>query len=274
MPDITSSEFDTDLVVRRLGRPRNEGPTLFLLHGLTGSGAAWPGAVTRWGDRYTMVAVDARGHGESPRFTREQLEAHPGEVMVEDAIHLLGQIGVPPVVVGHSLGGAVALAVAAQRPDLVRAVVLEDPAPLSPGQEQRDPARGEEHLDGIRGSRDASDDEELARLRREQHPTWAEDELLASGRGEQQVDTDYLAHGDLMPGTPWPQLFKALMVPALVVTGDTDQDICVDSDMEQGIAEVANPNVRVVRIEGAGHCVRREQPDQFYAAVDEWLVAH
>ena len=266
--------FDTDLVVRRHGRPHNEAPTLVFLHGLTDSGSGWPGAVSHWVDDYAIITVDARGHGESPRFTRDQLEAHPGDVMVEDAIHLLEQLGEAPVVVGHSLGGAVALAVAVRRPDLVRAVVLEDPAPLGPYEQQHDPARGEEFLSGVRESIAAADEEQLLAQRRDKHPTWAEEELRASGIAEQQMDTDYLAHGDYKPSATWPELFAELIVPALVVTGDADEGICVDGEMEKGMAALANPNVKLVRLSGAGHCVRREQPTRFYQAVDEFLATH
>jgi pimeloyl-ACP methyl ester carboxylesterase/RimJ/RimL family protein N-acetyltransferase len=262
----------TDLAVRRSGRPHNEAPTLVFLHGLTDSGSGWPGAVEHWGSDYAIVSFDARGHGESPRFTREQLDAHPGDVMVADAIAVLEQLGEPPVLVGHSLGGAVALTVAVQRPDLVRAIVLEDPAPLGPDEQQQDPVRGKDFLAGVLESIAAGDS--LMDLRRGLHPDWADDELLVSGRAEQQMDTDYLDRGEFKPSTPWPELFQELLVPALVVTGDAAEGICVDHEMEDGIAAIGNPNVSVVRLAGAGHCVRREQPDKFYAVVDEWLVRH
>lgn len=264
-------EVRTDLSVRHHGRPRNEAPTLLFLHGLTDSGSGWPGAVAHWGGAYSIVAVDQRGHGESPRFTPDQLEQHPGDVMVDDAVSILEQLGQPPVVIGHSLGGAVALATAARRPDLVRAVVLEDPAPLGPDDEQRDPARGEEFAKSLKPSLEASDDEALVEVRRTQHPDWPEDELLVTGRAERQMDLDYLRHGDFKPTTRWPQLFADLIVPALVVTGDAMDEVCIDRAIEDGIREIGNPNVTLVRIQGAGHCIRREQPESYYAAVDDWL---
>jgi pimeloyl-ACP methyl ester carboxylesterase len=274
MTGTAAPELDTDLVVRRHGRAPGEGPTLVFLHGLTDSGAGWPGAVEHWGRDYAIITVDARGHGESPRFTREQLDAGPGEVMVADVVHLLEQLGEAPVVVGHSLGGAVALTVAVRRPDLVRAVVLEDPASLGPDERRRDPARGQDHLTGVNQSIAATDEEELLRLRTEKHPTWSEDELRATGRAEQQMDTGYLAHGDFKPDTTWPELFSELVVAALVVTGDEMDEVCIDADLEAGIAALGNRNVSVVRVRGAGHCIRREQPAAFYEAVDAFLTTH
>jgi len=262
--------IETDLNLRRAGR--HDGPTMLFLHGLTDSGAGWPGAERHWGETYAILAPDQRGHGDSPRFTTAQLEAHPGDVMVDDAIVILEQLDEPAVVVGHSLGGAVALAAAVRRPDLVRSLVLEDPAPLGPFDAQRDPARGLELLGGLRDSLAASDDGELFASRRRAHPDWPEDELLVTGRGEQQVDLEYLAWGDLKPSPRWPELFARVSVPTLVVSGDDMAEVCITDDHERGIMETQNVHVRVVRVPGAGHCIRREQPDAFYAAVDAFLA--
>ena len=93
------------------------------------------------GRGYRVVAVDARGHGLSPRWEPAQLE-RAGEVLVEDLIAVLEELeaascgraalGLPtpaaPVVIGHSMGAATAMVAAVRRPDLVTGVVLEDPA--------------------------------------------------------------------------------------------------------------------------------------------------
>jgi pimeloyl-ACP methyl ester carboxylesterase len=262
----------TDLFVRRAGRNDPGAPAMLWLHGLTDSGAGWPGAERHWGERYAIIAPDQRGHGESPRFTSEQLEGHPGDVMVDDAVAILEQLEAPPVVVGHSLGGAVALAAAVRRPDLVRSIVLEDPAPLGPHDVQRDPARGLEFLAGVRDSLAAATDEELFATRRKAHPDWPEDELLVTGKAEQQMDLEYLAHGDLKPSPRWPELFAEVEVPTLVVSGDDMAAVCITDDHERGIMQAGNVHVRVVRVPGAGHCIRREQPQGFYAAVDGFLA--
>ncbi len=264
------TDLDTDLVVHRHGLRAVEAPTLLFLHGLTDSGEGWPEAVRHWEDQYAIVTVDQRGHGRSPRFTARQLDSHPGEQMVEDAVRLLQQLQ-HPVVIGHSLGGAVALTAAVRRPELVRALVLEDPAPLDTGEPAWRPERGCEYADSVRPSREAVDDEALFRVRKEQHPDWPESELLVTGRAEQLIDLDYLRHGEWKPLTPWPELFERVSVPTLVVSGDAGDELCVDDEMEQGLARIDNPHVELVRIPGAGHCIRRDQPARFYAAVDEWL---
>jgi pimeloyl-ACP methyl ester carboxylesterase len=264
VPDLA-----TDLVVHVHGRPLGEAPTLLFLHGLTDSGRGWPEAVRHWGERFSIVSYDARGHGESPRFTPEQLDGHPGEVMVDDAVRLLEQLD-RPVVVGHSLGGAVALAAATRRPDLVRGVVLEDPAPRGPDEPQQS-GRGEEFLEGVRDSLAAPDEETLYAQRKAQHPGWPDSELLVTGVAEQQMDTDYLGRGDYKPATPWSELYAEVRLPTLVITGDDPDEILVSEEVEQAITTIGNPQVTLVRIAGAGHCIRRDQPEAFYSTVDDWL---
>lgn len=266
----------TDLALHLYGRPLGEAPILLCLHGLTDSGSGWPDAYQRWGDRFAVVAPDQRGHGGSPRFTEEQRAAAPGEVMVEDALAILAQLPEPPVVIGHSLGGAVALTAGVRRPELVRALVLEDPAPLNPREGQPDPARGGEFVAGLRPSLMAADDEALRSARRAAHPGWPETELLVTGRAEQQTDLAYLAAGNWKPTIPWPELARALTVPTLVVSGDPathPDELCVDDDMERGLAEINNEHLRLVRVPGAGHCVRRDQPQRFHELVDPFLTA-
>ncbi len=273
-----TTELDTDLVVRRVGRADNEAPTLVLVHGLTDSGEGWPGAVAHWQDHYSILTYDQRGHGSSPRFTVEECVGHPGDVLVDDLVALLAHLGEPPVVVGHSLGGAVALAAGVRRPDLVRALVVEDPAALMPEEEQRAPVRGEQLARGLAESRAATDDEALLVVRRRQHPDWPEDELLVTGRAEQQVDTTFLALGDYKPSMRWPELLEGLMTATLLVTGDPagvrGGDVVVDDSAERVIMHAANPNVTLVRVPDAGHCVRRERPERFYEVVDAFLATH
>jgi pimeloyl-ACP methyl ester carboxylesterase len=267
-----TEELSTDLTVHHFGRPRHEAPTLVFVHGLTDSGEGWPGAVAHWQDRYAIIAYDQRGHGCSPRFTDDQRAGHPGDVLVDDLVGLLAQLGEAPVVLGHSLGGAVALAAAVRRPDLVRALVLEDPAALGPGEEQRSPGKGKDLVAGLASSLEANDDEALFAARRQQHPDWPQDELVVTGRAEQRMDREFLALGDYKPSPRWPELLDGLVTATLLVTGD--QEVVVDGTVQKVVEAARNPNVELVRVPGAGHCVRRERPDQFFEAVDAFLAGH
>lgn len=101
-----------------------DGPVVVLLHGITSCTDTWDWLVPALADTHRVLRLDFRGHGASGRAGSYHFPDY-----VSDAIALCEQVvGGPSVLVGHSLGGGTAAAVAQQRPDLVRAVVLEDPA--------------------------------------------------------------------------------------------------------------------------------------------------
>ena len=105
------------------GRP--DGPVVLFLHGIISCADTWNWAVPDLVDTHRVLRMEFRGHGDSDRA--------PGTYgftnCVADAIAVLDQlVGGPAVLVGHSLGGGTAAAVAQTRPDLVTAVLLEDPA--------------------------------------------------------------------------------------------------------------------------------------------------
>ncbi|MFJ1457604.1 alpha/beta fold hydrolase [Nocardia sp. N2S4-5] len=108
----------SDLHVHRYGPA--DGPLVLALHGLTGHGRRWEALATDLPE-VRLVAPDLRGHGRSPALPPWTFEA-----VVDDVIPLLDDT--PAVVVGHSFGGAAALHLAHQRPELVRRLVLLDPA--------------------------------------------------------------------------------------------------------------------------------------------------
>jgi pimeloyl-ACP methyl ester carboxylesterase len=96
------------------------GQDILLLHGLMGRATTW-WPVAQWLTRYgRVIAIDARAHGRNP------VQEGRTEDFVADAAKALHG---PSVVIGHSMGGLHAWALAATHPELVRAVVVEDMAP-------------------------------------------------------------------------------------------------------------------------------------------------
>lgn len=110
------------LAYSRSGKP---GATpLVLLHGLSGCAATYSEVARAFADRAAVYALDLRGHGHSDRT--------PGQYnlpnLVGDVVAFLESVvGRPAVVAGHSLGAVTTFALAAARPDLVAAVLCEDP---------------------------------------------------------------------------------------------------------------------------------------------------
>jgi pimeloyl-ACP methyl ester carboxylesterase len=125
-------------------------PPLLLLHGITASHRSWSWLVPGLADRYRVLAPDFRGHGRSGRAPGD----YAPQRYVDDAIAVLEQAAAAPaIVIGHSLGGVTAAALAQQRQDLVRALVLEDP-PLG-SMEEGSAAQGSSVLDSFRLMKEA-----------------------------------------------------------------------------------------------------------------------
>ncbi len=97
-------------------------PAVVLLHGTGGTSRTWTGVAETLAADRIVCAVDLRGHGDSDRSDRYSIGA-----MADDVSVLLPNLADKPVdLVGHSLGGLVALRVAARHPHLLRRLVLED----------------------------------------------------------------------------------------------------------------------------------------------------
>lgn len=99
------------------------GPPLVMFHGVGRRGTDFLPIVPALATRWHLHLIDHRGHGGSGRA--------PGRYRAidhaEDALTVLAWLGRPAVLFGHSLGALVAAAAAATRPELVQAVILEDP---------------------------------------------------------------------------------------------------------------------------------------------------
>jgi pimeloyl-ACP methyl ester carboxylesterase len=105
---------------RRYTQPSHEGrPPLVLIHGAGGNLAFWPPEVRRL-PQAQVYALDLPGHGESAGPSLASIDDYAAAVLAQMRAEQLA----PALVVGHSMGGAVALAVARQAPERVQAMAL------------------------------------------------------------------------------------------------------------------------------------------------------
>jgi pimeloyl-ACP methyl ester carboxylesterase len=122
MNDRTISLDTLSLNITEWGRV---GPPLILLHGGSASSRSWAAVAPVLARDWHVLAPDLRGHGLSGWGPRYHLEDY-----ADDIVQLIDrELDQPAVLVGHSLGGQVAVAIAARRPDVARALVVGD-APL------------------------------------------------------------------------------------------------------------------------------------------------
>jgi lipase len=106
-----------------------DGPAVLALHGVSGHGKRWESFADEYLPEARVIAPDLRGHGRSPWVPPWNFET-----LVADAVEVIGERG-PVLLVGHSFGGAIGLHLAASHPELVRGLVLLDPAIALPGPE-------------------------------------------------------------------------------------------------------------------------------------------
>lgn len=101
------------------------GQPLVILHGLLGSGDNWLGLARAWVQDFDIVVPDLRNHGRSPHAEEAGFAA-----MASDVAELIAAEGLSQVIVlGHSLGGKVAMQLALEHPELVKGLIAVDIAP-------------------------------------------------------------------------------------------------------------------------------------------------
>jgi pimeloyl-ACP methyl ester carboxylesterase len=94
---------------------------LVFIHGAADSGAVWGRQVERFSGEHRVLAVDLPGHGDR----LGELALHSCDDSADDVLHQIEAHGLQaPILVGHSMGGAIALTITLARPELPRALVL------------------------------------------------------------------------------------------------------------------------------------------------------
>src|ERR671927_644457 len=116
-----TEDADERLATRTVG---DAGPHVAFVHGLFGQGKNWTTIAKGLADAHRVLLVDLPNHGHSPWTDR----VHYLD-MVEMLAAELEHLGEPVTLVGHSMGGKVAMQLALRRPELLRALVVVDIAP-------------------------------------------------------------------------------------------------------------------------------------------------
>jgi 3-oxoadipate enol-lactonase len=130
--------------------PWRQAETILLLHGNAESGAAWYGWVPRLARRFRVVRPDMRGFGASTPMPRD----FPWtlDIIIDDFVRLVDMLGVGRFyLVGAKIGGTIARALAARRPERVMTLtVVGTPPPMREGAVERAPELAEEfERDGV-----------------------------------------------------------------------------------------------------------------------------
>ena len=198
------------------------GAPIVFLHGMGTSSSTWERCMELLEDRFTVVAPDLLGHGDSPvlddpsEYTRDRALDDLDDVLDD----LAADLDTPAVLVGHSLGGYLALAHAATRPGAVRGVVV-----LNTGPGYRDPVKREEWN---------------ARSRRNAHRFGVPEQVTTLNLQEDSVVMDRLAE---------------MTTPTLVLAGSGDRPEYTGAGEYLGRKM---PDARLAVVDGGGHSMHED----------------
>jgi esterase len=248
-------------------RDYGSGHPLTILHGLLGSGGNWH-TLSRsvFSESRRVVVADMRNHGKSPHDSRLDYE-----VMADDVVELWDGMGVEASdLMGHSMGGKVAMQLALTHPERVSRLVVVDMAPRG-----YQPA----HEALFQALADAAP---ATKRSRAQVDAFLKDRI--PDIGVRQFLLKNLAHGP--DGLHWQMNLEAIVSnydrilegltvfatyegPTLFIRGGRS-DYILDDD--NGIIQAYFPQAQLVTIPGAGHWVHAEAPGPFADAVTEFLA--
>lgn len=255
-----------------------DAPPLLLLHGGNQSAHSWDLVSLHLADRYHIYALDQRGHGDS-EWARDA-EYAPDQ-MARDALALIAQEGAAaPIVVGHSMGGMVAMRLTALEPTLPRAVGLVD---VGPEVSQR----GAETIRNfvVRNTEFDQLDQFIDRVvaydpfrSREHIERTARYNLVQRSDGRYVSKSDRLLHDPEFRQRARPdserrdvaQGFHAFAGPTLLIRGERSNIL----EAEAAKRFVAGlPNARLVEVSDCGHNVHSQNTPGFLEALTPWLAA-
>ena len=254
--------------VRLATYERGTGEPLFLINGLGASAHDWGPIVERLADAYRLIAFDNRGAGrsEAPDVPTSL------EEMADDAASVLGTYGLEPAhVAGYSMGGMIAQILAAERPELIRRLVLMATHPGA-----RSAVRS---LPRARAVMSLPDDQTREDVVRMQYEAFVSPDFLRH-RADEFEEMLAVRMSHLAPLYAWRRQLQAvkeseradrvegIRAPTLILHGEDDPLIPF------GNGEMLHqliPDSRLVPIPGCGHMLNWEKPDEVAEALDDFL---
>jgi pimeloyl-ACP methyl ester carboxylesterase len=238
------------------------GPPLVLLHGGSLRWQSFEPIMPDLAEDWHLYAPDFRGHGKSGRVPAAyRLQDYANDT----SAFLQQQVAEMAVIFGHSLGGMVALLVAAQIPERIRAVIVGDT-----------PLTAEDWLAHLKRTRD-----DLVVWRDLAGGTHSVEEISEKVGNQWAAQNLYLNDPDMLSiliddpesaaaGYEAAQMLPAIRCPVLLLQADPQAGgILPDTEVEQGLALLTKP--AHIRLEGVGHGLHNEHKDVVLQAIKGFL---
>jgi len=289
LPDLETRYFDTAPGIRlhaRLCGPATA-PVLLFVHGFPEFWFTWRRQLAALSDRYRCVAIDLRGFNLSSQPA--EVAAYKPNLLIADLAAVITELGAPVhAVIAHDWGGAVAWSLAAQRPQLMRKfVIINSPHAIAFARALATDAgqqAASQYMNWLRRpGAEAVLAEDDFRRPFEMLDAMSDDERAAYRACWQRGLTggcNYYRVSPLHPDTPEtpgkvaavaaaldPALFR-VTVPTQMIWGTGDRALrpVLLDDIESHVTDL-----RLHRIEGAGHWVVRERADEVNAVLRGFL---
>jgi pimeloyl-ACP methyl ester carboxylesterase len=240
-------------------------PTILLAHGLTDFRLCWHQFASDLEDKYNLIMYDAYGHGDSSRVD-------PGKRfdLVEDMHDLVEALKLEkPAVIGHSMGAATAACFAAKYPQMVSAIVLEDPpwSDIKPTQKQFELTMKEWKKRNLSAKEKSI--KELVKLKKKESPNWEETILKEWAQAKHFMDPNFFDYYPFQE-RDWRKIASKITIPTLIVTGDNDRGAIVTPAIGMEAVQIMDKG-EFGHISAAGHCVRYEQYQPYLRMVSLFL---
>jgi len=247
------------------------GPAVVFVHGFPFRASMWAAQIpvaVEAGRR--AVAPDLPGFGASA--VPADRSAYSIDGYADLVAALVGDLGLGPVMlVGLSMGGYVALAVARRHPEVLAGLVLADTRADPDTAEGRQTRSDQQALVAERGDVTPLVDGLLDRVLAEGSPRHAEVRARLGDMMRSTPPAGWIGALEAMKGrSDQTDLLPSITVPTLVVVGESDAIVPLD------VAEVmakAIPGARLEVVPDAGHVANLENPEVFNRALTEFLAA-
>ncbi|GAB2948670.1 alpha/beta fold hydrolase [Hymenobacter coalescens] len=252
-------------------REQGQGRPLVILHGLFGTLDNWQTLARRWAEQFRVIMVDLRNHGRSPHAAE-----HSYALMAQDVLGLFDQLqlGSDTTLMGHSMGGKVAMRFALDHPERVAKIVVVDIAPrFSDMEHQDDVIEGLNALDFSAIDNRQQADDALARHIRQSDVRQfllknlyrREDNSFAWRINLPVLTAGLAALGEEITAE------QPFLKPALFIRGGKSDYVSAE-DKLHGIPALF-PNSQVETVLDAGHWVHAEKPEEVFGLVSAFTAS-
>ncbi len=237
---------------------QGSGSPLVALHGHFGRDTMFSGLSEALGSAWRVISFDQQGHGWS-----DQSGDYSRASYIQDIVELINMLDIGPVVLyGHSLGGVNAYQVAAQYPQLVRAIIVEDIGAVV-NDDLSFILDWPERFSTVRSFRN------FLKERGFNDDTYFLESLVeySDGWGLRFNYQDMVLSQQLLNGDHWED-WLASKCPALLLHGHKTWVMTTEHAREM---KLRRPNTELIEFPESGHTIRDDKPLELYQAVKDFL---